>query len=305
MTACRWSMLIGIAAAVSVAAPLAFAAASCDTLEPCAAKACRLDADIAQAKAKGNTRQLASLERARAEMVHCSDDGLKQMVITGAMNRRSADRPARGRAQKVEASSSAAKVKKAQRNLRARARRTPRSRSRRFRRGQLATRSVKFRHRHRRASGLHTPHHSASATTTAFGVLFARQKSSRCTEDVSRRDPCTWPFRKNGRPRRRRYRRKHFTVRSSMNKAPFDRLFFHLCATLCVASSNYSSPSVARVAVASARRTLLVFWHAGPCPSNHARHAWSLQRSTDSSEASRVLSGSARDAPTATTWSGA
>ena len=117
MAACGWSMLIGIATAVSVAAPLAFAATSCDTLEPCAAKACRLDADIAQAKAKGNTRQLASLERARAEMVHCSDDGLKQKrkVALEQAQRRIDRREAE--LKKVEASGNAAKVKKAQRNF--------------------------------------------------------------------------------------------------------------------------------------------------------------------------------------------
>ncbi len=112
-----WSIHIAIATAVSVAAPLAFAAASCDTLEPCAAKACRLDADIAQAKAKGNIRQLASLERARAEMVHCSDDGLKQKrkVALEQAQRRVDRRDAE--LKKVEASGSAAKIKKAQRNL--------------------------------------------------------------------------------------------------------------------------------------------------------------------------------------------
>src|SRR2546423_14608470 len=71
MAACGWSMLIGIATAGSVAAPLAFAATSCDTLGPCAPKACRLDADIAQANAKGQTPQPVSLEPAPAANVHC------------------------------------------------------------------------------------------------------------------------------------------------------------------------------------------------------------------------------------------
>jgi exonuclease VII large subunit len=112
-----WSIHIAIATAVSVAAPLASAAASCDTLEPCAAKACRLDADIAQAKAKGNTLQRASLERARAEMVHCSDDGLKQKrkVALEQAQRRIDQRE--GDLRKAEASRDAAKVKKAQRKL--------------------------------------------------------------------------------------------------------------------------------------------------------------------------------------------
>ena len=110
-------MHIVIATAVLVAAPLASAAGSCDSQEPCAGKACRLDADIAQAKAKGNTRQLASLERARSEMVHCSDDGLKQKrkVALEQAQRRVDRREAE--LKKVEANGNAAKVKKAQRSL--------------------------------------------------------------------------------------------------------------------------------------------------------------------------------------------
>jgi hypothetical protein len=112
-----WSIRIAIATAVSVAAPLAGAAASCDAMEPCAAKACRLDAEIAQAKVKDKTRQLAALERARAEMVHCSDDGLKQKrkVALEQAQRRIDRREAE--LKKAEASGDAAKVKKAKRNL--------------------------------------------------------------------------------------------------------------------------------------------------------------------------------------------
>jgi hypothetical protein len=117
MTVRCWSIRIAIAAAVSVAAPLASAAASCDALEPCAAKACRLDAEIAQAKATGKTRQLAALERARAEMVHCSDDGLKQKrkVALEQAQRRVDQREAD--LKKAEASRDNAKIKKAQRRL--------------------------------------------------------------------------------------------------------------------------------------------------------------------------------------------
>jgi len=117
MTACRWATHIAIAIAVLIAAPLAGAAATCDSMEPCAAKACRLDVDIAQAKAKGNSRQLASLERARAEIVHCNDDGLKQKrkIALEQAQRRIERREAE--LNKVEASGNAAKVKKAQRNL--------------------------------------------------------------------------------------------------------------------------------------------------------------------------------------------
>jgi hypothetical protein len=117
MTLRCWSIHIAIAAAVSVAAPLAGAAASCDTLEPCAAKACRLDAEIAQLKDKGKTRQLAALERARAEMVHCNDDGLKQKrKVALEQAQRRIDRR-ETELKKVEVSGDAAKVKKAQRNL--------------------------------------------------------------------------------------------------------------------------------------------------------------------------------------------
>ena len=111
-----WSIRIAIVIAVSVAAPPA-GAASCDALEPCAAKACRLDAEISQAKAKGQTRQLAALERARAEAVHCNDEGLKQRrKVALEQAQRRIDR--RGtELKKAEASGDAAKVKKAQRNL--------------------------------------------------------------------------------------------------------------------------------------------------------------------------------------------
>jgi hypothetical protein len=117
MTARRWSTRIAIAAAASLAAPVAFAATACDALEPCAAKMCRLDADIARAKAQGNSRQLAALERSRAEMLHCSDDGLKQKrkVALEQAQRRIDRRDAE--LKKAEASGDAAKIKKAQRNL--------------------------------------------------------------------------------------------------------------------------------------------------------------------------------------------
>ena len=112
-----WTSRIALAIAASFAAPLAGAAASCDTMEPCAAKACRLDAEIAQAKAKGKTRQLAALERARAEMVHCNDDGVKQRrKIALEQAQRRIDRRAT-ELKKAEANGNAAKVKKAQRSL--------------------------------------------------------------------------------------------------------------------------------------------------------------------------------------------
>jgi hypothetical protein len=117
MTFCCWSVRIAIAMAASIAVPLAFAATSCDALDPCAAKACRLDAGIAVAKTKGNTRALAGFERARAEVVHCSDDGLKQKrkVALEQAQRRIDQRAAE--LKKAEASGDAAKVKKAERKL--------------------------------------------------------------------------------------------------------------------------------------------------------------------------------------------
>ena len=117
MTACRGSLHIAIAIAALIAAPLASAAASCDALEPCAAKACRLDAEITVAKAKGNTRALARLDRERAEQGHCSDDGLKQKRKVALEQAQSRIDQRGAELKKVEASGNAAKVKKAQRKL--------------------------------------------------------------------------------------------------------------------------------------------------------------------------------------------
>jgi hypothetical protein len=106
-----------LAAVLAVTAPSACAAAACDTLDPCAAKACRLDAEIAEAKLKGNSKLLASLERDRTEVAHCSDDGLRQkrkVALDQAQKRvdqRSADLA------KAEATGDAGKIKKAQRRL--------------------------------------------------------------------------------------------------------------------------------------------------------------------------------------------
>ena len=112
-----WIKTMAIAGALGSIAPASFAAASCDTMGGCAAKACRIDADMAQAKAKGNSKQIASLERARAEMTHCSDDGLKQkrkVALEQAQHRidlRDAD------LRKAEATGDPAKIKKAQGKL--------------------------------------------------------------------------------------------------------------------------------------------------------------------------------------------
>jgi pyruvate/2-oxoglutarate dehydrogenase complex dihydrolipoamide acyltransferase (E2) component len=117
MIFCYGSIRVAIATAFVVAAPLACAAGSCDALDPCAAKACRIDAQIAQAKAKGSSRQLAGLERARAESVHCSDEGVKQKrkVALEQAQRRIDQRAAD--LKKVEATGDAGRIKKAQRKL--------------------------------------------------------------------------------------------------------------------------------------------------------------------------------------------
>jgi hypothetical protein len=106
-----------IAAAFSIAAPLAFAAGGFSATGPCADKASRIDAQLAQARAKGDTRAIARLERARSEMARCSDDGLREkrkMALQQAQQRidlREAD------LKKAEAGGDPAKIKKAQRSL--------------------------------------------------------------------------------------------------------------------------------------------------------------------------------------------
>lgn len=108
---------VAIAAAFSLAASLAFAAGPSTATGPCAEKASRIDAQIAQARAKGNNKAVANLERARSELVHCSDDGLREkrrMALQQAQHRidlREAD------LKKAEASGDPAKIKKAQHNL--------------------------------------------------------------------------------------------------------------------------------------------------------------------------------------------
>jgi hypothetical protein len=108
---------IAIALVACSAAPLVHADPSCDTPDPCAAKACRLDTEIAQARVNGSSSELARLERARGELAHCSDDGLKQKrkVALEQAQRRIDERTADLR--KVEASGDTAKIKKAQRKL--------------------------------------------------------------------------------------------------------------------------------------------------------------------------------------------
>ncbi len=112
------SMLVAaIGAAFVLSAAPASAATSCTALEGCAAKACRIDAELGAAKAKGNAKLVASLERDRGEISHCSDDGLKQkrkVALDQAqlrIDRRDAE------LKKAQAGGDAAQQKKAERRL--------------------------------------------------------------------------------------------------------------------------------------------------------------------------------------------
>jgi Protein of unknown function (DUF1090) len=104
-------------AAASAAMPLVHAEVACEKLEGCAAKACRIDAQIAEAKSAGKSKLLPSLERDRAEINHCSDDGLKQkrkVALDQAQHRidlRQDD------LKKAQAKGDPAKIKKAQAKL--------------------------------------------------------------------------------------------------------------------------------------------------------------------------------------------
>lgn len=108
---------VAIVAVGTIVAPLVFAAGPVDTMDPCAARASRIDTDIAKAKAKGNDAQVANLERARAELAHCSVDGLKEkrkMALDQAQQR--IDLSA-AELDKAQASGDSAQIKKAQRKL--------------------------------------------------------------------------------------------------------------------------------------------------------------------------------------------
>ena len=93
------------------------AATACDTPDPCAARACRLEAQVAQARAAGRTKEVASLEHAQAENTHCSDDGLKARRAAAlaqaqqGIDKRTADLA------KAQSTGDAAKIRKAQKKL--------------------------------------------------------------------------------------------------------------------------------------------------------------------------------------------
>jgi hypothetical protein len=117
MTSRTWCICVAVVTVALAGAQLAHAAAACENLDGCAAKACRIDAQIAEAKADGKGRLLPSLERSRAEIAHCSDDGLKQkrkVALEQAQRRidlRADD------LKKAEAKGDPAKIKKAQQKL--------------------------------------------------------------------------------------------------------------------------------------------------------------------------------------------
>ncbi len=106
-----------VTAAVFAAAAAAAHAANCDALDGCAAKACRIDAQLDAAKAAGNAKQVAGLTRARGEIAHCSDDGLKAkraMALAQAQKKIDARNAELARAQ---ATGDAKKVARAQKKL--------------------------------------------------------------------------------------------------------------------------------------------------------------------------------------------
>jgi hypothetical protein len=104
-------------AAIGFIAPGAYAATACDAPDPCAAKACRLDAQIAQAKAAGKTKELAALEKTRAENTHCSDDGLKAKRAAALAQAQQGIDKRTAELAKAQATGDPAKIKKAQKKL--------------------------------------------------------------------------------------------------------------------------------------------------------------------------------------------
>ena len=114
----RRSLGIALIALAASTSGFAAGAPNCDApVDACAARACRIDAEIARAKAQGNSRELGRLEKERSGMEHCNDDGLKQkraMALEQAqqrIDRRTAE------LKEAEAGGDAAKIKKAERRL--------------------------------------------------------------------------------------------------------------------------------------------------------------------------------------------
>ena len=117
MSAQACSMHTAVALIGLFISSLVCAAPSCDALQGCAAKACRLDAEIEMAKARRDASRLASLERERGQMARCTDEGLKQkrkVALDQAQKR--IDKRA-SELERAQAGGDASKIKKAQRNL--------------------------------------------------------------------------------------------------------------------------------------------------------------------------------------------
>jgi uncharacterized protein DUF1090 len=117
MKTSRWPARIAFTVAISLAAPLAWAESACDSLTPCAARVCRLDAEIAKAKDKGNAKAVAGLERQRADMVHCSDDGIRERRKMALQQAQARIDKREAELKQAEATRDASKIKKAQLNL--------------------------------------------------------------------------------------------------------------------------------------------------------------------------------------------
>ena len=93
------------------------AATSCDQLSPCAAKSCRLDAQIEQAKAGHNAKALPRLERERSEMAYCDDEGLRQKRKVALEQAQHQIDQREAELKKAEGGGNPARIKKAQRKL--------------------------------------------------------------------------------------------------------------------------------------------------------------------------------------------
>ncbi len=117
MTFRAWCIRTAFAAAFAAAAPLVLAAASCEQPDGCAAKMCRIDAEIARAQAKGDARRVARLERERGEMIRCNDDGLKQKRKVALEQAQRRIEKSEAELRKAEAAGDAKKIKTAQRKL--------------------------------------------------------------------------------------------------------------------------------------------------------------------------------------------
>ena len=117
MQTCRWAVHLLFTAAVALTAPLAWAAGACEALTPCAARLCRLDSDIAKAKDRGDAKTVATLQRQRADMVHCSDEGVKERRKMALQQAQTRIDKREAELKQAEASKNPSKIKKAQKNL--------------------------------------------------------------------------------------------------------------------------------------------------------------------------------------------